>query len=1072
MSEDSASSAGHKTRNPFDFKKKKKIDTNSDSKSRSGHKTRNPFDFKKKKSKQNTSDEDSDTRGGKPGTDDSPIIGTTATSQIEEKSAKLKKRNPFETKGTRGDGTLATATSLSLNNVDDGTNDVSRFRSQAVPYLGQDAFANTTADTLVGSKDKKSPESRKNKRLRIDAIKEIASQLTEYEIISHIDEGGMGIVFKAMQRRLKRLVAIKLLKTGKFTVESRKQRFLFEAEACAALKHPHIVQIIEVGEVSGNPYYVMDYVNGLPLDDYVAKNDLSPKKITRVIAQVAEAVHHFHSRGILHRDLKPDNILIDENGEPKIIDFGVAKEMATNKDSMTRDGAIIGTPHYMSPEQAFGKVLELDIRADVYALGAILYRLLTGQTPYSSGTLSLILAIQTTDPTPIRSVVSTLPWELAAIVTKAMEREVDLRYPTALALKEDLSRFLNHEPVLAKRASHLYRIQKYVRRNKTAVLVGALLFFVVSSSIAVAIDQRLTAIEKVAESNKKEAALAKDAKEKEEEANKALKRELIAKTESAAKDRSLRLESEKNERLTREKAAQERSFAAEREKRAIEKRRLEVENAKKLKAAQETAEKRQLENLRREALALLGLPRDDLLASVNNLSKALNLVGDKLPKLQLEIESAKMVIVLKLAKNQVSAGETKLASFWLDQGRDLERALAIDKFSTEINGVATKIEELRRGLTIVAEAKRAVSKKDWPTALVLLRQARQAGALEKDLAGIQEQVDQGCQRSYEELFAEARRLNNEKSYSTAFDKCSQALPFAKDPVLIVAFRNQVALNLARQAQIESNRLSLIPESAPRAPQVIQDCAKRLAGTPYEASLRLEYSQRLSLLTNNRLTDFHYIPAVPELKTSAAYMQSVEVSQAAFRRFVDALGYDNDEYWDKSCSKLLRENWKSLRNGQQLNKDEGDYPVRGLSWYEARAFAKWMSKELQLTVRIPTTKEWLAANWDLEKQTLRSYPWGDRFKDGQIVFEQSGPLQSKSNKRDRSPFGIYDLAGNVAEWTTDFVKGREVPAIKGADFFGDELHTKKFAQVRSAAYPEAVPVNAVRNRIGLRLVVEP
>lgn len=1021
----------------------------------------------------NTGDEETDTRGQESsGNKRTEAVRSTVTSSPIPKRAKTKKRNPFETKRSRDGANRESRSGLEAVASHDGTDDATLFRSEAIPFMGQDAFARTTSDTLVGSADSKSSQSIKNQAIRIEAIKDIASQLTEYEIINHIEEGGMGVVFKAMQKRLKRLVAIKLLKTGKFTSESRKQRFLFEAEACAALKHPHIVQIIEVGEVSGNPYYVMDYVNGAPLDSYIKKHSLSPKKIARIIARVAEAVHHFHSRGILHRDLKPDNILVDEHGEPKIIDFGVAKEMTNTKDSMTRDGAIIGTPHYMSPEQAFGKVLELDIRADVYALGAILYRLLSGRTPYTSGALSLIIKIQTTDPTPILSVTPGLPWELAAIVTKAMERDVERRYATALAFKEDLSRFLNYEPVLAKRASHWYRIQKFVRRNKKAVLVGVALFFVVSLSIGVAIDQRLTTIKKIAESNRIKARLALEAKEKEEEANKALKRELIAKTESAAKDRILRLESEKNEKLIREKAAQERAFAVEREKRAQEKRRLEEENAKKLRMAERRAAKRQIENLRAEARALLALPRDDLLNAVNNLSKALNIVGDKLPKLRADIEQAKMAIVLKLASIQVQSGESKLASFWLDQGRSLEAALTKPEFSKQMTELADKIDQLKRGLTIIEEAKIAVSKKEWATAKVLLKQARLAGATDDDLSSVREQVEQGCLRSYEESFAEARRLNGLKKYSSAFDKCSMAMPLAKNPKFISAFRNQVAMNLARQAQIESSRLSLIPESASRAPQLIQDCAKRIAGTPVEASLRAEYKQRLTLISNDRLKAFRFIPAIPELQTSAIFMQSVEVSREDFRRFVDALGYENNEYWDKSCPKALRDRWKTRRSRRLGTNQESDLPVRGLTWYEARAYAKWMSKDLQRAVRLPTAKEWLAASWDLKARSLRTYPWGGTFASGNLVFEQLSPRAPKANKIDVSPFGIYDLAGNVAEWTTDFVDGRSVPAIKGADFFGDELHTKKFAQVRSIAYPDAVPTDSVRNRVGLRLVIEP
>jgi WD40 repeat protein len=289
----------------------------------------------------------------------------------------------------------------------------------------------------------------------------------EFVLFDEIGRGGMGVVYDAQQTKLDRPVALKILHPGLIGAEAGFQRLRLEAETTARLEHPNIVPIFEVGEHKGQPYLAMQRINGESLAERIAQDGpiSSEKAAAALVAKIARAVHHAHERGVLHRDLKPGNILMDEQGEPHLIDFGLAKWLGGDS-GLTQTGAILGTPAYLSPEQAAGQNESVTISSDVYGLGAILYALLTGRPPFlGDSAATTIEQVRKGGPARVRSVRPTLAADLETICLKCLEKEPSRRYPTALALAEDLDRFVDGWPIMARVAGVPERVWMWARRN-------------------------------------------------------------------------------------------------------------------------------------------------------------------------------------------------------------------------------------------------------------------------------------------------------------------------------------------------------------------------------------------------------------------------------------------------------------------------------------------------------------------------------------------------------------------------------------------------------------------------------
>jgi len=354
------------------------------------------------------------------------------------------------------------------------------------PHCGADLKAHQDDETVTAAGDdlhtaRTIPTARTAVTEGLDEPAEEAREWLEthlaerYRIREFVARGGMGAIYKAHQKRPSRDVALKVMLSGAFASPSQRKRFEREAQAVAQLKHPAIVPVYEYGEVGGQPYFTMEYVEGLDLATYCSVNRLGRHEIARMMVRVCDAVHYAHEHGVIHRDLKPGNIIVDELKRPRILDFGLSRPTAESAEEfslLTATGDFLGTPRYMAPEQTIGRPAAVDRRTDVYALGVMLYELLCGILPYPlehARGLQVFELIRHAEPIKPSALHENFPRDLEIIILRALEKDKERRYQTAEALAQDLENFLADRPINARPATLGYRLRKWGWRNRRAL---------------------------------------------------------------------------------------------------------------------------------------------------------------------------------------------------------------------------------------------------------------------------------------------------------------------------------------------------------------------------------------------------------------------------------------------------------------------------------------------------------------------------------------------------------------------------------------------------------------------------
>jgi len=855
-----------------------------------------------------------------------------------------------------------------------------------------------------------------------------------YEVIDEIARGGMGIVYKARQKSLNRIVAVKVMLAGEDASEMDIKRFLREAEACSNLKHPNIIDIFDIGKYKDNFYFAMEFIDGEMFDVYMKRADVDIEDKLEKYMQVVDAISYAHERGIIHRDLKPSNIMLTKEGMPKVMDFGLAKKLkeAEGEESLslkTQAGAVIGTPHYMSPEQANGDTELIDHRTDIFALGVIMYEMVTGVRPFRGNNMNEIMfSIFTAEPERPVHLAKKLDWELEAIILKAMEKEIPRRYASAADMCDDIERFLSGRTILARKISKWYLLRKRIRKNKIQFSLGALLLIVLITAGSYFTWDYLQ--------KKREREL--EIQRRKEEIQ---KYESLAKTNTADVEKFLQNSGPKKEypelkkKIEAVKADLVRLSKLDEDNIAIKEVRLKIDEINK-----------NIDTKKNEASALEKCATgDDLLQraeeDLKTDDKVRRLDGMKkiLDALQAYNEAFLIKPDLKQAKEGRFSATMRLAKAAReDRGYNLailmyHQARGIMPGNKEVTKLYKETEEEAANLKFyqqqVARGKQYLTERKWEEAESCFKLAREKIKDNPEIPVMLRKAEFG--RKYDN----ARSIASEGRYIEGIKRLEALYQDApEDRKKEVEREISDVRKTGTDTYFKKARSLFTSNKYKEAEKALKNVLTLTPGNKEaETFLRTiqEISQTPEKLIYIKEGEFRKGSAEAEannplkgIRTGSYYIGEYEVTNNEYYAFVKDGGYDNKTYWDEEgwsridtyvCSDGKIKGPSIWVEGKPpVGKD--DVPVTGISVYEAKAFAAWKAEKTGRAYRLCSEWEWeKAASWDSSTNTKLTYPWGDKWSGKKGSFGTE-PVKAGTYKSDKSPHGCYDMGGNVSEWT--------------------------------------------------------